>query len=81
MIRNEVLEHFILGYGLEIPDEGLGLRCVAWIFWSLDGLVLGCDGNSLFGGKDERECPPMLERACHSTEREFLYTLWTTGDA
>lgn len=24
MIRNEVLEHFILGYGLEIPDEGLG---------------------------------------------------------
>ncbi|HWY53055.1 MAG TPA: hypothetical protein VNZ03_01240 [Terriglobales bacterium] len=24
MIRNEVLEHFILGYGLEIPDEGRG---------------------------------------------------------
>jgi len=28
MIRNEVLEHFILGYGLEIPDEGRG-RAVA----------------------------------------------------
>jgi len=24
MIRNEVLEHFILGYGLEIPDGSLG---------------------------------------------------------